>query len=110
MPDDAGDEELYEFYDTRRQLVVFVSRPIIEEVLKLVQSQSKITGISEIRACQVAQIELYDESIHVKESDRPKVRDVRAAAAIGFGIVGVAVMFVLAMGLMSIWTLICPSN
>jgi hypothetical protein len=110
MPDDADDEPLYEFYDTRRQLVVFVSRPILEEVLTLVQSRTRIVGLSDIRTNQVAQIELYDESIHVKVSDRPKDRDIRAAAAIGIGIVVVAVMFVLAMGFMWIWTLICSSN
>lgn len=108
MPDEARDDKLFEFYDVQKLLVVHLKRPALEEVVKLIQSKSELSGLADVRPSQISHIELYDDISYVKEFDRPKGKDIRVAVAIGCIVVGFAAAVVFGMGLASIFRLIWP--
>ena len=108
MSEDSRDNKLFEFHDTRKQLVVFLSRPVLEEVFKLVQSSSGIAGLAEIRPDQVSQIELYEDRSQLKQSYPRKRRVAQVVSTIGFVLLQIAGLLIFAMGIISIVKLIWP--
>lgn len=108
MPDESRGDKLFEFYDAQKLLVVYLSRAALEEVFRLVQSKSGIAGLTDIPADQVSQIELYEDTSQVKESNPRRRLAVQVLTTIGFVGLQIAGLLIFATGIFTIVRLIWP--
>lgn len=108
MPDESPSDELFEYHEMSKLLVVYLSRPALEEVIRLIQSKSELSGLADIRPDQVSQIELYEDPSQVKQFNPRKRFAVQVLTTIGFVGLQVAGLLIFATGIFTIVRLIWP--